>query len=920
MTSDCIRVRGARQNNLKGLDLDLPLNEFIVVTGVSGSGKSSLAFDTVYSEGQRRYVETFSPYARQFLDRMDKPRVDSIDGIPPAIAIDQTNPVRTSRSTVGTMTEINDHLKLLFARAAELYCRRCGQRVCKDEPDAIFRKLGRTFGDQGPRIAVTFTVPIPENFSRDEIERYLAAQGYTRIHATSARHIEVVQDRVRYGETNRVRIVEALELALERGRGRVTVRALEQDGRTLHFSSLLHCAPCDIHYSEPTPNSFSFNSPLGACAECRGFGRTMGIDPRLVVPDEGKTLVQGAIRPLQSKSYLKRHRKLLELAAARGVPVDVPWRDLTAEQHEWIWRGDRPRRRGAWYGLDRFFAWLERRSYRMHIRVLLSKYRSYDRCKSCGGSRLQPDALLWRLGAREDAADAIDPSLRFRYPGLEMAPETFAELPGLSIYDVMRLPVSAALGFFERVSLPGAMNEAGRLLLDEIRGRLGFLCEVGLGYLTLDRQSRTLSGGEVQRINLTTALGASLVNALFVLDEPSIGLHARDMSRVIGVLRRLREAGNTLIVVEHDPQVMLAADRVLDLGPGPGAAGGEVVFFGRPDELTHTGNSLTARYLRGEQRLSRALVPVEADNRHLHVLGASQHNLKHIDVRIPLERLVGVTGVSGSGKSTLVVDVLHKALARLKGAGSDLPGAHAGIRGHEFIDHVVAVDQAPIGRTTRSNAASFVGSLDAMRKRLAAQPLARERGYAPGAFSFNSGHGRCPDCSGKGFEHVEMQFLSDVYLRCGACGGRRFREEILQVKLPGRDGAGKSMADILEMTVAEAVDFFADDAPVLRGLRPLQAVGLDYVALGQPVPTLIGWGGTAAQAGGSPGQIPPPYPRADALHLRRTHHRIALRRCRKTARRLRRTHPPGAFRRGHRAQPGSDPLLRLDHRPGSGGR
>ena len=840
MSADCIRIRGARQNNLKGLDLDLPLNEFIVVTGVSGSGKSSFAFDTVYSEGQRRYVETFSPYARQFLDRMDKPRVDSIEGIPPAIAIDQTNPVRTSRSTVGTMTEINDHLKLLFARAAWLHCRRCGQRVSKDEPEAIFRKLGRLLGGREPRIAITFAVPIPENFSADEIERYLAAQGYTRIHARDVRRFEVVQDRVRQGETNRARIVEALELALERGRGHVTVRELEHGERVFRFSSLLHCAPCDINYTGPTPNNFSFNSPLGACPECRGFGRTMGIDPRLVVPDEGKTLAQGAIRPLQSKSYLGRHRKLLERAAVKGVPVDVPWRELTPEQREWIWRGERPRRRGAWYGLDRFFAWLERRSYRMHIRVLLSRYRSYDRCKSCGGSRLKPDALLWRLGTVQDAADAMDLSRRFRYPDLEMPPESFADLPGLCIYDVMQLPVSAALRFFERVRLPGAMDDAGRLLLDEIRGRLRFLCEVGLGYLTLDRQSRTLSGGEVQRINLTTALGASLVNALFVLDEPSIGLHARDMSRVIGVLRRLREAGNTLLVVEHDPQVMLAADRILDLGPGPGAAGGEVVFFGRPDELSHTGDSLTARYLRGERQLSRDLLPVEADGPTLDVLGASQHNLRHIDVRIPLGKLVGVTGVSGSGKSTLVVDVLHHALARLKGTGSAPAGAHEGIRGHDNIDHVVAVDQAPIGRTTRSNAASFVGSLDVIRKRLAAQPLARERGYAPGTFSFNSGNGRCPDCSGKGFEHVEMQFLSDVYLRCGACGGRRFREEILAVKLPGRRGAGKSMADILEMTVAEAVEFFSDDAAVLRGLRPLQAVGLDYLALGQPVPTLSG--------------------------------------------------------------------------------
>ncbi len=868
MPKDCIRVRGARQNNLKGLDLDLPLNEFIVVTGVSGSGKSSFAFDTVYAEGQRRYVETFSPYARQFLERMDKPRVDSIEGIPPAIAIDQTNPVRTSRSTVGTMTEINDHLKLLFARAAELYCRRCGQRVGNDGPESILGKLGRAFGreperaadlPQGaiaddtrdPLLAITFAVTIPENFTAEEIQGHLTAQGYTRIQPRGERCFEVVQDRVRLSGANRARIVEALELALERGRGLVTVTELEGEGRSLRFSSLLHCAACDIHYTEPTPNSFSFNSPLGACPECRGFGRTMGIDPQLVVPDEGKSLAQGAIKPLQSKSYLKRHRSLLDLAAAKGIDVEVPWRDLTEEQREWVWRGERPRRKGVWYGLDRFFAWLERRSYRMHIRVLLSKYRSYDRCASCGGSRLKLEAILWRLGGG-DAADAADADEgetaanstvtreRFRHPGLEVSPKAFARLPGLCLHDLMQLPVGDTLRFFDTVRLPGAMDEAGRLLLDEIRGRLGFLCEVGLGYLTLDRQSRTLSGGEVQRINLTTALGASLVNTLFVLDEPSIGLHARDMARVVGVLRRLRESGNTLLVVEHDPQVMLAADRILDMGPGPGAAGGEAVFCGGPDDLMRAGRSPTARYLRGEQRLDRALVAVEADGPHLDVRGASQHNLKRIDVCIPLERLVGVTGVSGSGKSTLVVEVLHNALARLKGDGGEPAGSHDEICGHEFIDRVVAVDQAPIGRTTRSNAASYVGSLDAVRKRLAEQPLSLERGYTAGMFSFNTGEGRCPDCAGKGFEHVEMQFLSDVYLRCGACNGRRFKDEVLDVRLPGRDGAGKSMADILEMTVADAVEFFADDGAVLRGLRPLQSVGLDYLALGQSVPTLSG--------------------------------------------------------------------------------
>ncbi len=836
--ADSIRIRGARQNNLKGLDLDLPLNELIVVTGVSGSGKSSLAFDTVYSEGQRRYVETFSPYARQFLDRMDRPQVDSIEGIPPAIAIDQTNPVKTSRSTVGTMTEINDHLKLLFARAAVLHCRRCGRRVRRDEPEGIFRELARVL-QADSRIAITFTVHVPGNFTAEEIERHLAAQGYTRIDSRSSRRIEVVQDRVRLGAVNRSRIVEALEIALERGRGHVAVKPLDFDAVPVRFSRHLHCAACDLHYDAPTPNSFSFNSPLGACDVCRGFGRTMGIDPDLVVPDPSRSLSEGAIRPLQSKSYFKRHRALLELARDKGIPVDVPWSQLTSAQREWIWRGEGPRRRGVWYGLDRFFAWLERRSYRMHIRVLLAKYRSYDRCEACHGSRLQPDSLLWRLGALEDAGSVTLPGERFRHPALELDGANFMELPGLCLHDVMLLPLQAVSRFFETAGLAGAMDDAGSLLLEEIRSRLRFLCQVGLGYLTLDRQSRTLSGGEVQRINLTTALGTSLVNALFVLDEPSIGLHPRDMGQVIAVLQRLRAAGNTLVVVEHDPQVMLAADRILDLGPGPGAAGGEVVFWGRPGALMQAKDSLTARYLRGERRISRGAMPVDADCRYIEVLGAAQHNLKHIDVRIPLRRLVCVTGVSGSGKSTLIADVLHNALAKLKDARSEPPGRHAGIRGHEHVDHVVLVDQAPIGRTTRSNPASFVGSLDPIRKRLAAQPLARERGYTPGTFSFNTGNGRCASCSGTGFEHVEMQFLSDVYLRCGDCAGRRFRAEVLEVKLPGCDGA-KSMADILEMTVAEAVAFFADVPPVLRGLRPLQAVGLDYLALGQPVPTLSG--------------------------------------------------------------------------------
>ncbi len=816
MTSDRIRIRGARQNNLKGLNLDLPLHELIVITGVSGSGKSSLAFDTIYSEGQRRYVETFSPYARQFLDRMDKPRTDSIEGIPPAIAIDQTNPVRTSRSTVGTMTEINDHLKLLFSRASTLHCRECDREVRRDTPESVYRDLTTQFpmdGEAASRIAITFTVVVPKNFTREEVESYLTGQGYTRFHSRTSRRIEVVQDRLSIKSANRARILEDLEAAMEHGRGHVAVRSLEPDETVLRFSSHLHCADCDIHYDSVTANSFSFNSALGACPACRGFGRTMGIDHRLVIPDERKTLAEGAIRPMQSKSYLKRHQAFLDLARERGIPVDVPWDELTTEQREWIWQGEGARRKGVWYGLDRFFAWLERKSYRMHIRVLLSKYRSYDLCKDCHGSRLKPESLLWRLGT-------------------------------LTVHDVVLLPIEEARTFFERIHPPRAVDEATALLLKEILSRLRFLCEVGLGYLTLDRQSRTLSGGEVQRINLTTALGTSLVNSLFVLDEPSIGLHPRDMSRVIEVLHRLRDAGNTLVVVEHDPQVMLAADRILDLGPGPGAAGGEIVFAGTPKSLLKAKRSVTAQYLRSTQRMgvSGGSRTVNARSDSIEVLGAAHHNLKNIDVRIPLQRLVCVTGVSGSGKSTLIQDVLFNALAKLKGSPKDPPGDYDEIRGDDYIEHVVSVNQAPIGRTTRSNPASFVGALDTIRKLLAAEPIARQRGYTAGTFSFNAGNGRCPGCSGNGFEHIEMQFLSDVYLRCGDCNGSRFRPEILEVRLRRADGVGgsRSIADILSMTVTEAMEYFSEVAAVLRGLRPLNAVGLDYLTLGQPVPTLSG--------------------------------------------------------------------------------
>jgi excinuclease ABC subunit A len=822
---DAIRIRGARQNNLKNLDLDLPLNELIVVTGVSGSGKSSLVFDTLYAEGQRRYVETFSPYARQFLDRMDKPLVDRIEGIPPAIAIDQTNPVRTSRSTVGTMTELNDHLKLLFARAAVLHCQSCGRPVRRDTTVSIQASLGalaRAAGD--PPLLLTFPVPIPKNFSEAEIKGLLSAQGYTRIHEKRGGTLQVIQDRFRWSSVDPARAGDAIEAALKIGQGRLDIypnpgeSAAAGGGAPWRFSTALHCADCDINYKDATPSTFSFNSAVGACETCRGFGRSIGVDYGLVIPDTALTLRQGAIKPWQTESYKECQTDLLKFARKRAIPMDTAWRDLSDAERAWVIDGEGEWTKNVWYGVRRFFAWLESRAYKMHIRVLLSRYRSYTECSNCHGARLRPDALLWRVGN-----------------------------PGINIREMMLMPIDDSLRFFAALELPAPLDEATDLLLREIRTRLKYLTDVGLGYLNLDRQSRTLSGGEVQRINLTTALGTSLVNTLFVLDEPSIGLHPRDVSRIVGVMRRLRDAGNTLVVVEHDPKVMQAADRVLDIGPGPGEHGGEIVFFGPIAELANAKGSLTADYLFRRKRVEipRAGTPGSTGaalpaGGVLRLRGAAEHNLKDIDAEIPLRRLVCVTGVSGSGKSTLVHDILYPALLRAKGKPTENPGRHRALEGAALIDDVVMVDQSRIGRTTRSNPASYVGAFDAIRDLFARLPQARERKYTAGTFSFNAGSGRCPGCGGNGFEHVEMQFLSDVYLRCPDCDGRRYRPEVLEVKLSRGDASPKSIADVLDLTVSEALAFFSADTEVCLVLTPLADVGLDYLRLGQPVPTLSG--------------------------------------------------------------------------------
>jgi len=881
--SSHIRIVGARQNNLKNLDLTLNTGELVVITGVSGSGKSSLAFDTLYAEGQRRYVETFSPYARQFLDRMDKPQVDRIEGILPAIAIDQTNPVRSSRSTVGTMTELNDHLKLLFARGAKLYCRCCSKVVRRDTPESIANSLSQRASDAGdPRVVITFPITVPANFTEDEVRGFLEQQGYTRVHREETRDavtgtaptgktkttkksktskaatddarriLHVVQDRFRHSSAERERVMEALDTALRMGGGHITIHALDDEGAdacTWRYSDRLHCADCDIDYTDPLPSSFSFNSPLGACEACRGFGRVIGIDYGLVIPDENKTLLEGAIKPWQTPANKECQDDLVRHAPSAGIPLSVPWKALTPAQRDWVlhgdpdWKGGNSSWKTQWYGVDRFFAWLETRAYKMHVRVLLSKYRSYTPCPTCEGARLKRDSLLWRLGSKAEADAILPPNderyHRFMPARVDWSREQLEALDGLSVHDVMLLPIERIRNFFQTITFTGALDAAVDLLLTEVRARLKFLCDVGLGYLTLDRQSRTLSGGEVQRINLTTALGTSLVNTLFVLDEPSIGLHPRDMHRVVEVMHRLRSAGNTLVVVEHDPQVMVAADRIIDIGPGPGERGGRIMFDGTPDTLRQA-HTLTGDYLSGRLRVEAPRpMPVAANTPRLLLEGVTAHNLRNVSIEIPLGRLVCVTGVSGSGKSTLVQDVLYPALLKYQGKATEAPGAFDRLLGAEQIADVVMVDQTPIGKTARSNPASYVGAFDAIRKLFAQAPLSKERGYTAGTFSFNSGDGRCPTCGGTGFEHVEMQFLSDVYLRCPDCDGRRFRPEVLEVRIEHL-GNSASIHDVLEMTVREALDFFRGLRDVQTGLAPLDDVGLEYVRLGQPVPTLSG--------------------------------------------------------------------------------
>ncbi len=875
MSQGTIRIRGARQHNLKNLDIDFKTGELTVVTGPSGSGKSSLVFDTLYAEGQRRYVETFSAYARQFLDRMDKPAVDKVEGVPPAIAIDQSNPVRSSRSTVGTMTELNDHLKLLVARAGVLFDQHTAQAVQHDSPETIYAQISARAtaaatanatklvavdavlaGVNEPRLVFTFPVELPATASSEEVQQWLSASGFTRVQAerelatpTGPRKVlDVVADRFRISTAEKIRVVEAIELALKRGSGRLNVYALGEEGDTpeiWRYSTGLHCADSELRYADPIPSMFSFNSAVGACAVCRGFGRVIGVDYGLVIPNDKLTLRAGAIKPMQTPAWSECQDDLMRHAEAAGIPRDTPWYKLTPEQQHWVVHGNPQYKDGqwgkVWYGVKRFFEYLESKSYKMHIRVLLSKYRSYTPCETCGGARLKTESLLWRIGSKADADAVLPPAKRFMPRGVQWTRAQLEALPGLCLHDVMMLSADRLKRFFGsmQINSTGADVQALKLLHEEIRTRIQYLCDVGIGYLTLDRQSRTLSGGEVQRINLTTALGTSLVNTLFVLDEPSIGLHPRDMDRITQAMLRLRDAGNTLVVVEHDPAVMLAADRVLDFGPGPGERGGQIVFDGTPEQLRDA-DTLTGAYLGARKTIGMGLKRLVSDNTPRLILeGARQHNLQNITVDIPLQRLVCITGVSGSGKSSLVQDILAPALLRHFGKATEGAGLHDRLLGADHLSEVVFVDQSPIGKTARSNPASYVGAWDGVREIFATAALSKQRSYTASKFSFNSGDGRCALCGGSGFEHVEMQFLSDVYLRCQDCDGKRYRPEILEVRVE-RGNRSLNVADVLDLTVSEAALLFANDREVLRALQPIIDVGLEYVKLGQPVPTLSG--------------------------------------------------------------------------------
>jgi len=813
-----IHIVGARQNNLRDVDVVFPKGQLTAVTGVSGSGKSSLVFDTLYAEGQRRYVESFSTYARQFLERMDRPDMERIDGLMPAIALEQRNTIRSARATLATLTELTEYLKLLFAARAVLYCPKCGKPVLPDTPGAVADRLLADHADA--RAIITFPFRAGKGTDAEVALAYLASEGFTRILGRDGKparletlgttkklgKLDVIADRLSLRSKDRARIVEALELAYRMGEDDATVHLEGDDGlERQELSRGRRC--CDVSYPAPRPGMFSFGSPLGACETCNGFGRVMGVDMDRVVPDGRLPLAGGAIKPWQSPKRSRERRALLRACQEAGVDAYAPWSSLTDAEKTWVFEGGPGRQswRSGWPGVRAWFKKLERKVYRMHVRILLARYRSYTTCPDCDGTRLKPLSLLYRVG---DAR----------------------------VSDVLAMSVSDARAWLD--SEVGAdrssIDEELLPVVEQLGSRLGFLDDVGLGYLTLDRQARTLSGGEVQRANLTTAVGSGLVNTLFVFDEPSVGLHARDADRVARLLRELTTRENTVVVVEHDPDILRYADHVVEVGPGPGVHGGQIVYEGHPTGLVGNDATATGKALQAE-RSTRGLARRDrTEDAGLRVVGATAQNLNGVSATFPGNALTVVTGVSGSGKSTLIEQVLHRGIKRARGIITDRPGACEALNGIDDLGDVIWVDAAPPASNPRANPATYVKAWQVFRGQLAKQPLAMERGYKPGTFSFNSGKGRCPACEGAGVERVEMQFLSDVFLTCEACEGRRFKEDVLEVRWNGRNAA-----DILELTIDEALEVYAQHR-VSKKLRALADAGLGYLRLGQPLATLSG--------------------------------------------------------------------------------
>ena len=808
-----IIVKGARVHNLKDVDVEIPRNLLTVITGVSGSGKSSLAFDTIYAEGQRRYVESLSSYARQFLERMDKPDVDFMQGISPAMAIQQKTTSSNPRSTVGTSTEIYDYMRLLFARIGKTISPVSGKKVEKDTPETIIRQLFEEL-DEGTRFYVLFPLnPDDQNDLGDRLN-VLKEKGFTRIlHVDNEEMSDLTRDEIDIGQitskTHRVlvdrlitkkddatrsRIAESLETALLEGYGRCSVKV--HNGQEFPFSERFERD--GMEFIEPTPQMFSFNNPFGACDTCEGFGRVAGIDEDLVIPDPDKTIRGGAVAPFDSPKFSKYLKEFVRVAARENIPIDIPYKQMDKEAKKILWRG-----KEDYPGIYGFFEDVKSQFYKVHMRVLYSRYRGYSRCPDCEGYRVRKDALYVKVG-------------------------------GLHIGEVSEMTIGHAREFFEEVELTEFEESVAGQVLFEIRKRLKYLDEVGLDYLTLDRLTNTLSGGESQRISLANSLGSSLIGSLYVLDEPTIGLHPRDNDRLINILKSLRDIGNTVLVVEHDPEMIEAADHIIDIGPFAGVHGGEVVFEGPVEQLTEA-DTLTGKYLSGRKEIPVPKKRRKGSGTSLIVEGASEHNLKSIDVEFPLGKFVCVTGVSGSGKSTLVHDTLYASIQKKFGTWKEKVGRNRGIRGMEHIEAVEMVDQSPIGRSTRSNPATYTKAFDGIRDLFSNTRQSQIMGYTPGHFSFNVPGGRCEACQGEGVQKIEMQFMADIELQCEECGGTRFRKEILQVKY-----RGKNIHDVLEMDVSEAIDFFVDEQSITNKLQPMEDVGLGYLTLGQSATTLSG--------------------------------------------------------------------------------